>query len=69
MMQGNYALLRLIGYNLTDMREYFRLKHVNMIKERVEENIFKCTIKCKDFAISPEDEPIDLYKRMAEVRR
>lgn len=40
-----------------------------MIKQRVEESVFKYTFKCKDFGINYENEPIELYKQMAYVRR
>lgn len=52
-----------------NIREHFRMKHQEKIKQRVEESIFKHTIKCQDFAVSKEDEPVELYQRMADVRR
>lgn len=51
------------------MREDLRRKHVRKIKQRVEESVFSHTIKCKSFGISDEDEPLELYQRMADVRR
>jgi hypothetical protein len=69
LLTHNYDYLTLLGYEPYRIREHFRMGHIGIVKQRVEESIFKCTIPCKDFAISGEDEPIELYERMADARR
>ena len=65
----NFTFMEMLNYIPFRIREHYRALHVNKIKERVEESIFFWTVKVNDFAISQENEPIELYQRMADQRR
>jgi len=67
--QCNFDLLMLIGTAPEEIREYFRAKHCNRIKERVEDSVFRSYLKVKNFVISGEDDSREMYKIMAEKRR
>lgn len=68
-LQCNYDLMMLIGSAPEEIREYFREKHCQRLKERVEDNVFRSFISTKDFVISGENDNKELYKIMAEKRR
>lgn len=59
----------LIGTSPVNIREFFRQKHCERIKERVEDSIFRSYIKTKDFVINAEEDSRELYQLMAEKRR
>lgn len=44
-------------------------KHAENYKIRCEEFVYKCQIKCKKLGLSEENNPQELYFRMAEKRR
>ena len=69
LLTHNHEFLLLISINLVCVREVLRKRHIQKIKEKVEEYVFWSTVKCKDFAISQENEPMDIYLKMADVRR
>jgi len=67
LLTHNYEFLLLMALNWHSVWELFWLKHIAKLKERVEGSIFRSTIKCKDYGISHENEPTDLYLKMAYV--
>ena len=68
LLTHNYEFVTLIACNLNFVRESLWNKHIAMIKKWVEESVFQYTFKCKDFGINYENEPIELYQKMAYVR-
>lgn len=59
----------LIGTAPVEIREYLREIHCTRIKERVEDSVFRTTIKTKDFVLNAENDSQELYEIMATKRR
>lgn len=53
----------------TDMTDILIQEYAQNYKKRCEEYVFKHTIKCKKLGVSDEDNPLELFQRMAEKRR
>ncbi|CAI2385376.1 unnamed protein product [Moneuplotes crassus] len=68
-LQCNYDLMMLLGSAPEEIREHFREKYCQRLKEKVEDSVFRSHISTSDFVINSENDSKELYKIMAEKRR
>lgn len=61
--------MMLLGSAPVEIREYFREKYCQRLKEKVEDSVFRSHMKTSDFVISTENDSKELYKIIAEKRR
>lgn len=69
LMEGNHTLLILQCSLDTHLTDDLIKQYAQMYKQRCEENAFKCQMNVKKLGQSEEDNPLELFQKMAEKRR